>query len=133
LERKGCEKMKKKKDKIKLSINEDVVKNVLNMPNKIIEDFGEQAEKTRIKAVTILDDLYKQMEKEMVQNKEIDNEQYYILINYDDLHEIYKANDMFIDINNITNQGLYGDEKRLLGIKVLVSGDIKKAELVRKS
>jgi hypothetical protein len=132
LERKGCEEMKKKKDKIKLSINEDVVKNVLNMPNKIIEDFGEQAEKTRIKAVTILDDLYKQMEKEMVQNKEIDNEQYYILINYDDLHEIYKANDMFIDINNITNHGLYGDEKRLLGIKVLVSGDIKKTELVRK-
>lgn len=124
--------MKKKKDKIKLSIDEDITKNALEMPDNILEYFGKQTINTRIKAIEILDDLYKQMENEIVKHKEIDNEQYYILINYDDLHELYKANNMFIDINNITNDGLYGDGKKLLGIKVLLSGDIKKAELVRK-
>lgn len=124
--------MKKKKDKIKLSVDEDAIKNALKMPDIILESFEEQTTNTRIKAIKILDDLYKQMENEIVKYKEIDNEQYYILINYNDLHELYRANDMFIDISNITNNGLYGDEKKLLGIKVLVSGDVKKAELVRK-
>ena len=124
--------MKKKKDKIKLSVDEDAIKNALKMPDILLESFEEQTTNTRIKAIKILDDLYKQMENEIVKYKEIDNEQYYILINYNDLHELYRANDMFIDISNITNNGLYGDEKKLLGIKVLVSGDVKKAELVRK-
>ena len=124
--------MKKKKDKIKLSIDEDITKNALEMPDKILEDFGKQATDTRIKAVEILDDLYKQIEREMIKHQEIKNEEYYILINHEELYDLYKANDFFVDIHTITNQGLYGDKRELLGIKVLVSGDVKKAELVRK-
>ena len=124
--------MRKKKDKIKLSIDEDITKDALNIPNKILEDFGKQATDTRIKAVEILDDLYKQIEREMIKHQEIKNEEYYILINHEELYDLYKANDFFVDIHTITNQGLYGDKRELLGIKVLVSGDVKKAELVRK-
>ena len=124
--------MKKKKDKIKLSIDEDITNVALNIPNKILEYFGKQATDTRIKAVEILDDLYKQIEREMIKHQEIKNEEYYILINHEELYDLYKANDFFVDIHTITNQGLYGDKRELLGIKVLVSGDVKKAELVRK-
>ena len=122
----------KKKNKTKLSIDEDITKDALNIPNKILEDFGKQATDTRIKAVEILDDLYKQIEREMIKHQEIKNEEYYILINHEELYDLYKANDFFVDIHTITNQGLYGDKRELLGIKVLVSGDVKKAELVRK-
>ena len=128
--------MKKKKDiKIKFQAEADdciSLKELKSIPEDLIVDYGQEIEKTRIKAIEILDDLYKQMENEIVKHKEIDNDKYYILINYDDLHELYKASDMFIDINNIINDGFYKDEKKLLGIKVLVSGDVKKAELVRK-
>jgi len=128
--------MKKKKDiKIKFQAKVDdriSLKELKSIPEDLIVDYGQEIEKTRVKAIKVLDDLYKQMENEIVKHKEIDNDKYYILINYDDLHELYKASDMFIDINNIINDGFYKDEKKLLGIKVLVSGDVKKAELVRK-
>ena len=128
--------MKKKKDiKIKFQAEADdriSLKELKSIPEDLIVDYGQEIEKTRVKAIKVLDDLYKQMENEIVKHKEIDNDKYYILINYDDLHELYKASDMFIDINNIINDGFYKDEKKLLGIKVLVSGDVKKAELVRK-
>jgi hypothetical protein len=128
--------MKKKKDiKIKFQAKVDdriSLKELKSIPEDLIVDYGQEIEKTRVKAIKVLDDLYKQMENEIVKHKEIDNDKYYILINYDDLHELYKASDMFIDINNIINDGFYKDEKKLLGIKALVSGDVKKAELVRK-
>jgi len=127
--------MRKKDIKIKFQAKVDdriSLKELKSIPEDLIVDYGQEIEKTRVKAIKVLDDLYKQMENEIVKHKEIDNDKYYILINYDDLHELYKASDMFIDINNIINDGFYKDEKKLLGIKVLVSGDVKKAELVRK-
>ena len=127
--------MRKKDIKIKFQAEVDdriSLKELKSIPEDLIVDYGQEIEKTRVKAIKVLDDLHKQMENEIVKHKEIKNEEYYILINHEELHDIYKANDCFIDINNITNNGLYGDEKKLLGIKVLVSGDVKKAELVRK-
>jgi len=96
------------------------------------DDIQKMAEEKRIKAITILDDLYKQTENEIIKNGEVDNEQYYILINHEDLYDLYKATDLFGDIYGITAQGIYGEEKRLLGFKLLVCGDIKKPEIVRK-
>jgi len=127
--------MRKKDIKIKFQAEVDdriSLKELKSIPEDLIVDYGQEIEKTRVKAIKVLDDLHKQMENEIVKHQEIKNEEYYILINHEELHDIYKANDCFIDINNITNNGLYGDEKKLLGIKVLVSGDVKKAELVRK-
>ena len=127
--------MRKKDIKIKFQAEVDdriSLKELKSIPEDLIVDYGQEIEKTRVKAIKVLDDLHKQMENEIVKHKEIKNEEYYILINHEELHDIYKANDFFVDINNITNNGLYGDEKKLLGIKFLISGNVKKAELVRK-
>jgi len=127
--------MRKKDIKIKFQAEADdriSLENIKKIPEDLAVDFGKELTKTRIKVYEILDSLYKQIENEIVKHKEIKNEEYYILINHEELHDIYKANDFFVDINTITNNGLYGDEKKLLGIKFLISGNIKKAELVRK-
>ena len=127
--------MRKKDIKIRFQAEADdriSLENIKKIPEDLAVDFGKELTKTRIKVYEILDSLYKQIENEIVKHKEIKNEEYYILINHEELHDIYKASDMFIDINNIINDGFYKDEKKLLGIKVLVSGDVKKAELVRK-
>ena len=127
--------MRKKDIKIRFQAEADdriSLENIKKIPEDLAVDFGKELTKTRIKVYEILDSLYKQIENEIVKHQEIKNEEYYILINHEELHDIYKANDCFIDINNITNNGLYGDEKKLLGIKFLISENIKKAELVRK-
>ena len=127
--------MRKKDIKIKFQAEADdciSLENIKKIPEDLAVDFGKELTKTRIKVYEILDSLYKQIENEIVKHKEIKNEEYYILINHEELHDIYKANDFFVDINTITNNGLYGDEEKLLGIKFLISGNVKKAELVRK-
>jgi len=127
--------MRKKDIKIRFQAEADdriSLENIKKIPEDLAVDFGKELTKTRIKVYEILDSLYKQIENEIVKHQEIKNEEYYILINHEELHDIYKANDFFVDINNITNNGLYGDEKKLLGIKFLISGNVKKAELVRK-
>lgn len=128
--------MKKKKDiKIKFQAKVDdriSLKELKSIPEDLIVDYGQEIEKTRVKAIKVLDDLHKQIMNELKKHQEIKNEKYYILINHEDLYELYRANDLFVAINEITHSGLYGDNKTLLGIKLLISGDIKKAELVRK-
>ena len=127
--------MRKKDIKIRFQAEADdriSLENIKKIPEDLAVDFGKELTKTRIKVYEILDSLYKQIENEIVKHKEIKNEEYYILINHEELYDLYKANDFFVDIHTITNQGLYGDKRELLGIKVLVSGDVKKAELVRK-
>lgn len=128
--------MKKKKDiKIKFQAKVDdriSLKELKSIPEDLIVDYGQEIEKTRVKAIKVLDDLHKQIMNELKKHQEIKNEEYYILINHEDLYELYRANDLFVGINEITHSGLYGDNKTLLGIKLLISGDIKKAELVRK-
>jgi hypothetical protein len=122
----------KNKKRIGVDFKANILKSADRVKDFVIEDFGKMAEEKRIKALTILDGLYKQIENEMIKNGEIDNEQYYILINHEDLYDLYKATDLFVDIYGIIVQGIYGEEKRLLGFKLLVCGDIKKPEIVRK-